>query len=68
MNLSEYLVKNEIPVAFAAKELGYSRQRLYQVMSGESQAGAELIRRIMDWSHRQVDFKTLLYKRKNIVD
>ena len=65
MNLSEYLTKNEIPVSTAARELGYSRQRIYQVKSGQSQPGAELIRRIMDWSHRQIDFKTLLYSHLN---
>jgi len=59
MNLSEYLEKYEIPVSTAAKEIGYSRQRLYQIISGE-RPGTLLILSLVDWSKNEISIESLL--------
>jgi len=60
MKLDAYLKKRNISVSNAAEVLGYSRQRLYQVLSGTSQPGRVLALRIVDWSKGQVTLKDLI--------
>jgi transcriptional regulator with XRE-family HTH domain len=60
MKLDAYLKKRNISVSDAAEVLGYSRQRLYQIMSGTSQPGRVLALRIVAWSKGKVTLKDLI--------
>jgi len=60
MKLQTYLHKKRISVSDAAEVLGYSRQRLYQVISGTHPPGRVLALRIVDWTNGKVDLKSLM--------
>ena len=62
MKLQDYLQKRKMSVAEAADELGYTRQRLYQVMSGSYPPGRVLALKIIEWSKGKVDLKSLIFR------
>ena len=61
MDLETWLKKNEMPVIDFADAIGYSRQRIYQIINKERTAGADLIRAIRGYTKEEVSVESLLY-------
>ena len=64
MNFKDWLDLHNISVIEAAEAIGYTRQRLYQVITNETPAGAELIRAILEFTNHEVSAQSLLYPEK----
>jgi hypothetical protein len=64
MNFKGWLDYHKVSVIEASQLLGYSRQRLYQVINQENPAGAELIRAILKLTNDEVSVQSLLVSKK----
>lgn len=61
MIFEKWLRVRGLSVAEAAEDLGCSRQRIYQVINNECPAGAELVRKIYDYTDGEVSLESLLF-------
>jgi len=61
-DLETWLKENNISVAQAAKDIGYTRQRLYQIIRNckNRSAGADLIRKLLKYTNNEVSVDSLL--------
>ncbi len=61
MSLKQYLQRNNIPVAKAAKELNVSRQHIYDMTGGCAYPSRKLAIRIEEWSRGELTKERLLF-------